>query len=483
MQKKVWDYVNEHRIFEAGDRVVAGVSGGADSVCMFVLLAESVLKLKLRVVHVHHGLRGDEADRDAEFVRKLCEEYKAPFEIVYRDVAGYAKDQGISMEEAGRILRYEALEMSARRWQEESGKEEERPVWIGVAHHQDDNVETILHHLLRGSGLRGLSGMQPVQGNRVRPLLGVRRQEIVEYLKGRGIRWCEDSTNGTGEYTRNRIRGDVIPYVTRYVNERASENILRAGRLFGQADRYLRGQAKQVWEKHGRKDEGGVYLDVKGFLEQEPVIRSYLAGYMLELAAPGQRDITARHFGQIEKLAEGSVGGRCDLPGKMQARRTYKEICIGIFGNKEEGEEDKNLERKESGCGEEENIVPAEMLKRAVKGKNMEFQVFPREKGKEIPKKEYTKWFDYDKIKGTLSVRFRRAGDYLVLPGGGRKKLTRFLIDEKVPRELRDRIFVLAEGSRVLWVVGYRISEYYKIMEDTHTILQVDFYGGEAYGR
>ena len=109
--------------------------------------------------------------------------------------------------------------------------------------------------------------------------------------------------------------------------------------------------------------------------------------------------------------------------------------------------------------------------------------VFPWEKGAEIPKKEYTKWFDYDKIKDTLSVRHRRPGDFMTLPGGGRKTLKRFLIDEKVPRERRDEIWVLAEGSHVLWVVGYRISEYYKIVEETHTILQVDFYGGKAYGR
>ena len=113
----------------------------------------------------------------------------------------------------------------------------------------------------------------------------------------------------------------------------------------------------------------------------------------------------------------------------------------------------------------------------------MEFQVFSWKKGTEITKKEYTKWFDYDKIKDTLSVRYRQPGDYLTLPGGGHKTLKRFLIDEKAPREARDQILVLAEKNHVLWVVGYRISEYYKIAENTHTILQVDFYGGKAYGR
>lgn len=112
----------------------------------------------------------------------------------------------------------------------------------------------------------------------------------------------------------------------------------------------------------------------------------------------------------------------------------------------------------------------------------MEFRVFSRDKGTEIPKKEYTKWFDYDRIKDTLSIRFRHPGDFLTLAGGQRKTLRRFLIDEKIPRMIRGKIPLLAEGNHVLWVVGYRISEYYKIVEDTHTILQVEFYGGKGYG-
>ncbi len=473
MWRKIWGFAQENKMFTQGDRVVLGVSGGADSVCLLLAMAENDKEICLRVVHVHHGLRGKEADRDGEFVRELCRELGVPFEIVYRDVAGYAREKGLSVEEAGRILRYEALEGAAKRWEEDGG----RQVLIGVAHHQDDNVETILHHLLRGSGLRGLAGMQPVQGNRVRPLLGVRRQEIVEYLEKRGMEWCEDSSNGEKEYTRNRIRGELIPYMTRYVNERASENILHAGRLFGQADVYLRRQAEKVWEEAGKKRESGVFIGRRVFLEQDPVIRSYLIRHMFELAAPGQKNITARHFEQIERLAQGEVGGRCDLPGRMRARRTYEELVIEVC--KEKTEED----RQEFEEREEGRVFLSEVLKGPVRVGNMEFQVFSWKKGTEITKKEYTKWFDYDKIKDTLSVRYRQPGDYLTLPGGGHKTLKRFLIDEKAPREARDQILVLAEKNHVLWVVGYRISEYYKIAENTHTILQVDFYGGKAYGR
>lgn len=480
MWKKVWEFVEKNRMFVEGDRVVLGVSGGADSVCLLAVMAENDRELQLRVVHVHHGLRGKEADRDVAFVRGLCQELGVPFEAVYRDAAGYAKERGLSVEEAGRILRYEALERAAQEWEEESRKiegDKERPVWIAVAHHQDDNVETILHHLLRGSGLRGLAGMQPVQGKRVRPLLGVRRQEILAYLEERGIGWCEDSSNEEKVYTRNRIRGDLIPYMIRHVNERTPENILHAGRLFGQADAYLRRQAETVWKDAGRRLGSGVSIEGKVFLGQEPIIRSYLIRHMLDITAPGHKNITAKHFEQIEHLMQGPPGGRCDLPGRLQARRTYEQLVIEICSGKGEGNRQEFEEREEG------RVFLPEVLKGPVRVGNMEFQVFSWKKGTEITKKEYTKWFDYDRIKDTLSVRYRRTGDYLVLPGGGRKTLKRFFIDEKVPREVRDQIPVLAEGNQVLWVVGYRISEYYKIAEDTHTILQVDFYGGKAYGR
>lgn len=530
MWTKVWDFVRETKMLQAGDRIVIAVSGGADSVCLLKVLTENQIDLRLRAVHVHHGLRGGEADQDAEFVREICKRVGVPLEVVYRNVREYADRRGLSEEEAGRILRYEALEEAAGRWEQEaegrgeqeaersaeqeagrsaeqeagrrvgqdterkSGQAEgekadeegeakrsrekcsvSRPVWIAVAHHQDDNAETILHHLLRGSGLRGLSGMKAVQGNRIRPLLGVRRSEIVTYLRDSGWSWCEDSSNNSGAYTRNRIRHELIPYMTEHINVRAVENLLHAGELLGQADQYLECQADMVWRQYGRveaREDGRrerVMIDREGFLAQEQLIRSYLIRHMLGLAAPGQKDITAKHIRQIGRLAEGAVGGRCDLPGDLRAVRTYQDLCLEC-----------NQEKR---CLEEMSVSLPMPGQESVRFGDWEFRVFFREKGAEIPKKEYTKWFDYDRIKDTLSIRCRQSGDFLILPGGGRKRLNRFLIDEKILREQRDRIPVLTEGNQVLWVVGYRISEYYKIREATHTILQVDFYGGKAYGR
>lgn len=456
MLEKVRDYIMEYRMLQPGDRVIVALSGGADSVCLLSVLKElSGLPkgpvAELKAVHVHHGLRGAEADRDVAFARDLCVRLGIPFTMVARDVAGYGAEHRLSTEEAGRILRYEALEAEAKAWGAQK---------IALAHHRDDNAETILHHLLRGSGLRGLSGIRPVQGNRIRPLLCVGRKEIEEYLAEQGLAWCEDSTNLSGDYTRNRIRNQVMPLLQESVNGRAVENILRAGQVFSEADVYLEWVARQVWEQAGTVEScpfPRAQIPLAFLQEQDHIIRIYLYRHMMDLLGSGKRNVTSRHYQQMDGLLNGAAGSRCSLPGEYVAVRSYEEFCI----------------EKISSVGEGKGNTL----------KNLHFTVFFRENEAEFPKNQYTKWFDYDRIKGTLSVRSRQPGDYITLSGGGTKTLHRYMIDEKIPRELRSGITVLAEGNHVLWIVGYRIGEYYKITEDTKTILQVTADGGEEDGR
>lgn len=489
MLNQVREYMKQKDMLRPGDRVIAAVSGGADSVCLLSVLQALApeLSVSLRVLHVHHGLRGAEADRDEACVRNLCEAYELPFESVHCDVMAYAGERGLSTEEAGRILRYEALERAAQDWDREqptsapeAGKEgqQARPAWIAVAHHQEDQAETILHHLLRGSGLRGLSGMRPVQGRRIRPLLTVSREEIRDYLRSRNLSWCEDSTNQLPDYTRNRIRTRLLPQMKETVNVRAVENILHAGEIFAEADDYLAAQAEKLWNEAGRvwkRDrEQGAAIALEVFCSQPSIIQTYLCRRMLELTAPGQKDITAKHYVQLRELAVKPVGSRADLPGGLYAETGYDELRIVHSGRSEEnpaGQCGCEKQQKNPGSDKED---PKD---------HFTIRHFPRQNGEEIPKNQYTKWFDYDKIKGTLSARGRQAGDYITLADGRHKTIRRLLIDEKIPRQERDSLLLLAEGNHVLWVVGCRISEYYKITNDTTTILQVTFNGGENHGR
>ena len=469
MLKKVRDYMREHDMTAPGDAVIVALSGGADSVCLLTVLKQlATPEFLLRAVHVHHGIRGAEADRDEAFAQKLCESLSVPLCVAYCHVPAYAAEHGLSEEEAGRILRYQVLEKEAGKWEQElpAGSR----VKIALAHHRDDNAETILHHLLRGSGLTGLAGIRPVQGRRIRPLLCVGREEIRAYLEAGHISWCEDSTNQSPDYTRNRIRSQVLPLLKTAVNEQAEEHILQAGQIIGQADAYLRQQAEEIWQEAvcGREEDLAA-IPLTAFARQPEILKTYLIRHMLDQLHPGWKDIGSRHFTAIAELAGKPVGSRLDLPGGLIARTGYETLEIVRKTKREVSV------KTESGADGEihgRQTVP-----------ELHMTVFSRQKDQEIPKNQYTKWFDYDKIKGTLSVRTRRTGDYLILPSGGSKTIARYMIDEKIPKEKREQILLLAEGSHVLWVVGFRISEYYKIEEHTENILQVTCDGGKDYGR
>ncbi|MDW2800303.1 tRNA lysidine(34) synthetase TilS [Clostridium boliviensis] len=458
MYKTILDYVRRNQLFDRGDHVIVGLSGGADSVCLLVILNEMKREfdLKLKAVHVHHGLRGEEADRDSNYARELSEKLGVPFSCVYVDAAGYAKDHGMSVEEAGRHLRYEIFEQERKQL---NGTK------IAVAHHGDDQAETILYNLFRGTGLKGLGGMRPKRGNIVRPLLCVGREEILAYLSEKGISYCEDSTNNGIEYARNRIRKVILPQVKEQLNARAGENILHAGIMAAQADAYLEKQAENLLKNHGerKKDKTGSVvqcaIETDLLLNEDDIIKNYVIRRMIRIVNQSMKDITMIHVESASALLFGPAGRQIDLPGGLIAVRTGKKMWI----------KKKNVEDQVDNL--QEVCLP-----------NVDFSIFSYKKGMEIPKNGYTKWFDYDKIKCALSVRYRETGDYMTLAGGGRKTLKSYLIDAKVPREERGKIPLVAEGSHVLWVIGYRISEYYKITDDTHTVIQMQLDGGKVNG-
>lgn len=493
MEEKIREYMNTWEMIRPGDRVIAAVSGGADSVCLLWALQKIAPELPafLRVVHVHHGLRGEEADRDENFVRQLCESLGICFRTVHCNAALYAKEHGMSTEEAGRELRYKTFEEEALLWEKEERLEgclfeALRPVKIAVAHHREDSAETVLFNLARGSGLRGISGIRPVQGRIIRPLLCTGREEICDWLRREGLSWCEDSTNQSEDYTRNVIRHRILPLMRERVNQRAEENILRAADMIAQADEYLEIQADKVWKEAGStgcEEDFFAEIDCRIFLEQPEIIKNYLIRRMLDVIMVGWKDITGRHFAAIRELAAKQVGSRISLPCKMTAEKTYE--TLRIYKKKiavKKSPEMLNGEKKEGRRLEIKGEYPL-VIQTEIPVENLEINIFSREKAGEIPKNQYTKWFDYDKITDMLSYRRRCPGDFIMLSGGGKKMVARCMIDDKIPREEREKVPVLAEGSHALWVAGGRISEYYKITDQTKTIVQITYHGGEKHGR
>lgn len=482
MKERVLQYMREHKMAEPGQRIVAGLSGGADSVCLLSLLSElgEELSIRLRAVHVHHGLRGEEADRDAAFSREFCRRLGIEFVLRRADVRERAEICRISEEEAGREARYEIFEEEAVRWEEEEASlpgscPGSAPVRIAVAHHSGDNAETILYHLFRGSGLKGLSGIPPVRGRVIRPLLCLSREEILSWLSCRGLSYVTDSTNLGDGYTRNRLRNQIIPLAEREVSRGAAEHIVRAGEMIGEADRFFRKRAGEVLERlmegtlPGKERAG---LSIPGLSKLSHIEQTYVIRAVFGRMGWEMRDLSSGHVEAVLSLLSARTGAGADLPGGVRAERSYETLILGRDG--------KNVGAG-GVCGEGGMLpnLSMEILSAS--------EVFSgkREGGEiqaEIPKNMYTKWFDYDRIKDTLSVRNRLPGDYVTLKGGGRKSLKSLFIDEKIPRWERDKIPLLAEGSHVLWIIGGRISEYYRVTEQTERILKVHLDGGTDCG-
>lgn len=479
VQKKVEELIRREQLLEMGDRVVLAVSGGADSMCMMEVLAalRDLWKLELLVVHVHHGLRGAEADRDAAFVQDEAGKLGIGCVVERRDVRSVAAERGLSLEEAGRDVRYEILREYAEKWISQY------PAKIAVAHHQEDQAETILHNLFRGSGLKGLGGMSARRGQIIRPLLCLEKKEILEYLAERHIAYCEDSTNQENEYTRNRLRNELIPQIRREINDRAVEHITEAGARLRQADAYFEELAEKIWRECGvtkkcapeedmtdqaagtkpggerrvETTDENIYGIKRSELLRDPlIVRTYVIRHMIALASQSLKDITSDHIDQVAALLEKETGKQLNLPYGLTAWTEYDFLWIS--------------RQNPSGCVDNQSSISLIMKK------------IPYEKEQEIPQNRYTKWFDYDKIKGTLTVRTRQTGDYITLKDGRRKTVKAYMIDEKIPRDQRDQITLLAEDHHVLWIVGWRISEYYKVTEDTDYVLEVQADGGKENG-
>ncbi len=379
-------YIEANQLIRPGDGVVVGLSGGPDSV--FLLYALHTLQPRmgftLRAVHVHHGIRGAEADRDEAFSEKLCAKLDIPFQAVHVAAPAYAAQHGLSLEEAARILRYEALEAA----RQQLGQT--RAAWIAVAHHLDDQAETVLHNLVRGAGLRGLAGMENRRNHVIRPLLSIKREDILKWLKQYDIPYVTDSTNADPHYTRNRIRSTVLPEL-REINPEASAHIAHSAALLREADAYFHALALQYVDAHAtltvapdsanaidrdahtrpqtavfqdapvtlpepgasargttprppalaeNSAEGAaeapdeatilrsIALPVTALREYPELVRQYVYSELLRRIGTPQKDWSAVHYRDIDRLIFGPGGAHLDLPYRMSAEYRKKTLIL-----------------------------------------------------------------------------------------------------------------------------------------------------------
>ena len=470
-KQKACRYIKDTEMLKSVRLVIAGVSGGPDSMAMLDILRklkeECGQTFDIRVVHVNHGIRGEEALRDQKTVESACADWNIPCAVYMYDVPGLAKEWKTGTEEAGRKVRRIAFEEEKKK----AGVPEEQ-IRVALAHNRNDMAETMLHHLARGTGIRGMCSLKPVNGGIIRPLLCLERREIVNYVKENAIPYETDSSNLEDEYTRNRIRRHVLPVLENEVNPRAVAHMAEASEIFGQAEAYFAGIARKQAEEYRIRDTDYI-LPVKFFMQEE-IIQLYVIREILEKCAGHQSDLTSGHVKQIRDLSEAQTGRRIMLPYEVEAARRYEGVEI----------------RKKTASRAEEQGLPqiqkeAELALPSVgevkwQQSTLKMRIFSYN-GEKILEKKYTKWFDCDKINCELSVRTRRSGDFMVVnQSGGHKKLTRCMIDDKIPGECRAQIPLVADGNEILWIIGGRINERYKITSRTGRVLEITYQGGNV---
>lgn len=511
--KNIIETIRKYDMIRNGMHVLAGVSGGADSVCLLAALLEfrRECPFEITVVHVEHGIRGEESLEDAAFVRDLCEKAGVKCRIEHVDAPAKAKACGLSLEEAARVLRYQIFGQV----RSETGADV-----IAVAHNENDQAETVLWNLIRGSALKGLGGIRPVRDDIIRPLLFTPRERIEQILQERGLVWRTDRTNLDVEYTRNRLRMEILPYFEQYLNRKTVDHISEAAGQLREAQDFIESQVKRASERcitelresPGNEAPGKWKKQI--FLRLEPFAREdhYLQGEILRecirrcTGGAGLKDVGKIHIGMLRKLAEMPCGKRLDLPGGITASRqnggilytrrqkeegtagegrqdassSLEEYCLILNGSMNVGNmtvttrvipremfDEKLLIReklhdKRNG-GSPPNISPAD---RSFGETGNHFEI--------LSEKKYTKWLSCDTIKCNVYCRKRKTGDYLTVNAqGGRKKLKDYMIDCKIPKEERDRLWLFADGSHVLWIPGFRISEAAKVTDETREILEI----------
>ncbi len=471
-------------MIETGELVVAGVSGGADSVCLLLLLCELAeeMDVSVKAVHVEHGIRGEESLADAAFVEALCKERGVDLLTYHVEVPRSRVESGHSPEEAARDLRYDCF------WQacKEYGAEK-----IVLAHHADDAAETMLFHLARGTGIRGMCGIRPVSEHAfsgeergadarllvVRPLLCVTREEILAWLSERGQAYRTDSTNADPSYARNRIRTRVLPELTG-INAQAVPHMRQFADQMEEVCDYLDETAWEAARDVCSIGEDAIRIACAPFLSLQEVPGRHLLLLLLGTAAGSRRDVTSGHVEQVRRLMMAEVGAKVSLPGGITAEKTYDAVLL------RSSEPDADLILPQP-FAERTLRIPGETV--VENGLCFTAELLDAQDAgqadflEKIPRKKYTKWFDYDKIKRTVLLRSRKPGDYLITDAdGGHKSLKKYFIDEKVPLSERDGICLLADGDHILWIVGGRISEAYKVTETTKRILQVCACGADV---
>lgn len=453
--EKVKATIEKHSMLSGGETVLIGLSGGPDSVCLLAVLSKlkDELNLKLHALYVDHGLRPDETQSEIEFCKKLCEGMKDRFVTKSIDVKTYAKEQRLNKQEAARELRYMVFDEVSS---------EIKADGVALGHTADDQLETFFLRFFRGSGPKGLSGIPPVRGKIIRPLIETERNEIEEFLDEHGVNYIVDSSNLKGDYLRNRIRLSFIPEIKK-INPEITETVSRTMEILREEEKYFDIiVTKTLMKLITRKTDSRIELFLTPMVAMEKVILRRVLRRAID-ETKGLRGMGFIHIEDIiELVKQGKPGDRLYLPKGLRVIKNYSTLVITSEIPQRIGTLSLNVR---------EEIVLKD-INAAIKA-SIEDRIDNYGDGKIMVV------LDADKTGSVLIVRSREKGDFFYPLGfGKRKKLQDFFVDEKVPRDERDSIPIVVSGSDIVWIAGYRGDERFKVIDSTKRFLKLEIRKG-----
>lgn len=468
LEQRVLDFTHQHQLVSGREKMVVAVSGGPDSVCLLHILVklQKKLKVKLHLAHLNHQLRGAESEADAEYVAKLARKLGIPATIEGRDVKGYQEQKRLSLEEAAREVRYSFLAEVAK----SIGTDR-----VAVGHTRDDHIETILMHLIRGSGTRGLRGLQPYTEWKsktgsliiIRPLLDISHRETEDYCRRHRLAPRLDASNLSLSPLRNRIRQQFLPLLESY-NPAVAEALLRTGRIASDDIDFLDEQVSRLWDEVARQQEKSVIFDKARFDQLPPTLKRYLLRASVERLLGSAKDIEMRHIEEMMSLATKPAGKRLNLPGGLLFSVGYNQYQLATDMT--------SLSPLPKLKGEFQLNIPGETR---LPGWRIKATVIDPSTIKGLTKNSFIAYLDLGKTGDRLLVRPRRRGDRFQPLGLSQpKKLGEFMIGAKIPQAWRGQIPVVCSGEQILWVVGWRLDERAKVTEDSKQVLRLEFKRG-----
>jgi len=448
-------YIKENLMFDKGDKVIVAVSGGPDSTCLLYILngLKEELGITLVGAHINHCLRGDESDKDEEYAKETCESLGMNFYSKKVDIHKISEERNLSCEMAGREIRYDFFKELIVKLKANK---------VALAHNANDQAETILMRIMRGTGIAGMIGIRPVRDKiYVRPILHLSRKKIENYCMINNISPRIDKSNLENIYARNKVRLELIPYIEENFNKDIVKTLNRLSDIVKSDNEYLENVSQKEFENCCEIVEQRVIINKSAFGLHEAILSRIVRSALLAVNH-NLYNFEKIHISNIIDLQKHDTGKSIMLPQNIIVENTYGDIQIYIYVK---AIEDYNNEYYLK--INEKNIIHSlnKVIKIDVKSK-MQYMEFIGN--------DYIKYFDYDKIVEPITLRYRKDGDKFTPLGMiGNKKINDLFIDLKIPKAKRNEIPLICFGNDIGWVVGYRVSEKFKVLKDTKNILQI----------